>query len=216
MQNMDDVLRNLRKEYSSHRLDVSDVNPDPFIQFGQWFNEAGNAGIPEPHAMGLATVSETGFPDIRTVLLRGIERGGFTFFTNYHSRKGRDIAHNPNVGLHFFWPELERQVRVQGRAEMVSEQESDEYFNSRPRESRLGALVSQQSEVIGSRLELEQRYHALEKQYEGREIERPPNWGGYFIVPSAIEFWQGRPGRLHDRIRYHRNLQGWQLSRLQP
>jgi len=216
MQKLNDVLRHLRKEYSSHTLDVGDVLADPFLQFATWFNEAGQAGVPEPHAMSLATVSEDGSPDVRIVLLRGTEQGGFTFYTNYRSQKGREIDMNPKVGLNFFWPELERQVRILGKAERLSSHESDRYFFSRPRESRIGAWASAQSEVIGSREQLEQRYKEIEKKYEGKDIDRPPHWGGFLVIPARIEFWQGRPGRLHDRIRYQREAHGWQLSRLQP
>jgi pyridoxamine 5'-phosphate oxidase len=186
MQKIEEVLRNLRKEYTSHTLDVRDVNPDPFVQFGQWFSEAENAGVPEPHAMSLSTVSENGFPDVRIVLLRGIEKGGFTFFTNYKSSKGRDIAFNPNVAINFFWPELERQVRIQGRAEKLSPSESDDYFFSRPRESRIGAWASSQSEVVQSREDLELSFKTYEKKFRDLDIERPPHWGGFLVKPVCF------------------------------
>ncbi len=212
------VLAGLRKDYTLRALDLEGTAPDPFTQFGQWMDEALRAAVPEPTAMHLGTVSPDGRPAGRIVLLKGLDADGFTFFTNYDSRKGRHLAGSPFVSLTFFWPELERQVRVEGVVRKVSSEASDEYFRSRPRASRIGALASPQSQVIPDRRVLEEKVETLNAQYgEGADIERPAHWGGYVVTPDAVEFWQGRPSRLHDRILYTRTATGaWQKSRLAP
>jgi pyridoxamine 5'-phosphate oxidase len=210
-------LAQIRKEYRLLSLDEKSINASPFKQFETWFNEALTANVLEPNAMTLATVSANNRPSARIVLLKGFTDQGFTFYTNYMSSKGKDLAENPYCSLSFFWPELERQVRIEGVSERVSAADSDAYFNSRPRESRLGAWTSPQSSAIASRQILEERYKTIEKQYAGQDvIKRPNQWGGYLVKPFLIEFWQGRPNRLHDRILYTFSEGSWKLSRLAP
>lgn len=210
-------LAQIRKEYRLHTLDEKSINASPFKQFETWFNEALTANVLEANAMTLATVSANNRPSARIVLLKGFTDQGFTFYTNYQSSKGKDLIENPYCSLSFFWPELERQVRIEGVSERVSAAESDAYFNSRPRESRLGAWTSPQSSVIASRQILEERYKTIEKQYAGQDvIKRPTQWGGYLVKPFLIEFWQGRPSRLHDRIQYTLVDGNWKVSRLAP
>ena len=207
----------LRKEYMQRGLDESDVDADPFRQFAAWFNQARAASPVEPNAMALATVGADGRPSLRMVLLKGADERGFVFYTNYESRKGRELADTPWAALTFFWPEMERQIRIEGRVEPVSAEESDTYFHSRPVGSQLSASASRQSEVIAGREELEQRVAALSAQYQNQEIPRPENWGGFRVIPDAIEFWQGRANRLHDRLRYRLLASGgWQIERLSP
>ena len=207
---------NLRREYTRAGLDDADMNPDPIVQFDTWFEKVIDANLHEPNAMILATATEEGLPSVRTVLLKGYDGRGFVFYTNYEGRKARELEANPACALLFYWGELERQVRVEGRAGRIPGEESDAYFASRPRGSRLGAWASEQSRPVTNRNVLEERARALEKEYEGREIPRPPFWGGYRVEPYAIEFWQGRENRLHDRISYRRENGGWRLERLQP
>jgi pyridoxamine 5'-phosphate oxidase len=210
-------IANMRKEYVWGGLSEADVESDPIRQFEKWFEQALTANLPEPNAMTLATATPDGQPSVRVVLLKGFDASGFTFFTNYHSRKGREIAANARAALLFFWPELQRQVRIEGTVERVAEAESDAYFRSRPLGSRLGAWASQQSEVIPSRDVLEERVRELMQRYSDGEVPRPPHWGGYRVRPLTIEFWQGRPDRLHDRLRYQRmQPDGWRLDRLSP
>jgi pyridoxamine 5'-phosphate oxidase len=212
-------LAGLRMEYRRHSLRRDGVAPDPNAQFRIWFEEARRSGIVEPNAMTLATVDPgTGQPSSRIVLLKGLDDRGFTFFSNYASRKGRELAAQSMAALGFFWKELERQVNVCGIVEQVTREESEAYFHSRPRASQLGAHASAQSAVIPGRPWLEAQFAALEKKYpEGTEIPLPCTWGGYRLIPQTVEFWQGRPSRLHDRICYTRRENGlWQIDRLSP
>ncbi|HUI31137.1 MAG TPA: pyridoxamine 5'-phosphate oxidase [Candidatus Acidoferrales bacterium] len=214
---IEEHIKNLRREYSGEPLDEAMVDPDPFRQFEEWFNEAIESEISDPHAMVVATVSQTERPSARVVLLRGIDGNGFVFYTNYRSRKGVDILRNPNVAAVFFWSELHRQVRVEGSVEKVSSRESDNYFHSRPRESQVGAWASIQSEIISDREELDRHFKEYERRFEGKLVPRPDSWGGFRIIPEVYEFWQGRPNRLHDRILYKLDKSGgWKISRLAP
>jgi pyridoxamine 5'-phosphate oxidase len=210
-------LDDLRREYTQRGLREEDLAPDPFTQFGAWFDEVTQADIREPNAMTLATATPDGRPSARMVLLKGVDARGFVFYSNYESRKGNELTANPRAALVFFWVQLERQVRVEGSVERVSGEESDLYFASRPEGSQLGAWASRQSAVLPDRRPLEARYEELHSQYEGQEIPRPPFWGGYRVVPEAVEFWQGRVNRLHDRLRYRRQDDGsWAIERLSP
>jgi pyridoxamine 5'-phosphate oxidase len=213
---LDHVTR-LRKEYTRSGLKESDVASDPIEQFRSWFDEVLAADLHEPNAMTLATATPEGRPSARVVLLKGFDERGFVFYTSYVGRKSEELETNPNCALVFYWGELERQVRVEGRASRVSEEESDEYFGSRPRGSRLGAWASEQSRPVEGRGALEERLRGLEAEYEGREVPRPLFWGGYRVEPEVIEFWQGRENRLHDRLVYRRSDNGeWGRERLQP
>ena len=210
-------LQNLREEYTRAGLYESDVNPDPIEQFRKWFDEALSANLHEPNAMTLATTTPDGCPSARIVLLKGYDERGFVFYTNHEGRKARELEENPRCALVFYWGEFERQVRVEGQASRVSKEESDAYYASRPRGSRLGAWASEQSRPIERRDLLEERLRELESEYEGDEVPRPPFWGGYRVEPKAIEFWQGRENRLHDRLLYRRSDKaGWRIERLQP
>ena len=209
-------LAALRQNYSRSELDETSVAADPFEQFAAWMNDALETGITEPTAMTLSTVAADGSPSSRIVLLKGADTEGFVFFTNYESQKGRELAANPHAVIHFFWPDLERQVNVSGPVERISVEESDEYFATRPFESRIGAWASHQSETIASRMILEERVNELSKKYAGGDVPRPPHWGGFRLTPGRFEFWQGRPSRLHDRICYHRHNGGWKITRLSP
>lgn len=211
-------LGNYRKSYEKNELDEGFLREDPMEQFRLWFQEQeASKGVEEPNAMTVSTLGLDGYPKSRIVLLKQFDDRGFVFFTNYKSEKGRAIAANPAVCLSFFWPNLERQVIIKGRAEKLSAVDSDAYFDSRPFGSRLGALVSPQSEVIASRGQLEEDLRALEEGYRDKEVHRPDHWGGYLVRPVTIEFWQGRSNRLHDRIRYGRQGDSpWKIERLAP
>ena len=206
----------LRKEYTRAGLDRADLDPDPIVQFHEWFQKVIDADLHEPNAMILATATAEGKPSARTVLLKGYDERGFVFYTNYEGRKAKEIEANPTCALLFYWGELERQVRIEGRASRLSGEESDTYFAGRPRGSRLGAWASEQSRPVEDRGVLEERVRALEAEYEGRGIPRPPFWGGYRVEPQEIEFWQGRENRLHDRLVYRREDGAWRIERLQP
>jgi pyridoxamine 5'-phosphate oxidase len=208
-------LASLRKDYALKTLEERDVDRDPMKQFGLWMVEAIHAQVPEPSAMTLATVGANGKPTTRIVLLKGVDPRGFVFFTNYESRKGRELAANPVASLTFFWKELERQVRIDGTVEKVSAEESDAYYQTRPLGSRIGAWASPQSRPIESRAWLEQRWTTLSVEH-GQAPKRPPHWGGYRVMPEEMEFWQGRMSRLHDRIFFTRTGSDWKISRLAP
>lgn len=211
-------ISGIRTEYISDGLDEKEVSSDPLVLFGEWMREA-EKKVPEtPNATFLATVGTGGKPSGRIVLLRGFDERGFVFFTNYESRKGVELRKNNNASMTFFWNKLFRQVRIEGRVFKLPEEESDQYFSSRPRESQIAALVSEQSRKLENREFLEERLREIEKRYEDKPIPRPHNWGGYYLSPFSMEFWQGREFRLHDRILYHRNDHkgDWKIERLYP
>ena len=213
---MDRDLADLRREYSLQELSEASVAADPFVQFSNWLEEYFNSGPLEPSAFVLSTISSDGGPSSRVVLLKGLDPRGFVFFTNYESKKARDLSNDPRAALHFFWPELERQINVAGVAEKVSREESETYFKSRPIESKLGAWASKQSEMLATRKELEERLREVRTRFNSEDIPCPPFWGGYRVVPTRFEFWQGRPSRLHDRICYEPDNDSWKVFRLYP
>lgn len=210
-------VADLRRNYTRAGLNETEADSNPFTQFQTWFDQALSTDLPEPNAMTLATATKEGKPSARIVLLKGFDEDGFVFYTNYASQKGQQLTNNPWASLVFWWAELERQVRIEGRVEKVSKEESETYFASRPLGSRLGAWASPQSQVISSRAVLEDKIAELETKYDDETIPKPPNWGGYRLIPTEIEFWQGRPNRLHDRLRYRQQEdKTWLRERLAP
>lgn len=209
-------LFELRRNYANVGLNECDVAPDPFAQFDLWFTQAMEAGVCEPNAMTLATVNASAEPQARTVLLKGYDSRGFVFYSNYGSAKGRELAGNPRVALLFYWCDLERQIRIHGSVGKTSPEESDAYFNARPEASKISALCSAQSEVVPNREVLERAYHDVAQRFARAPVPRPPHWGGYRVLPASFEFWQGRPSRLHDRIRYRQEEGIWRIDRLSP
>jgi pyridoxamine 5'-phosphate oxidase len=214
---MEEKIADIQKDYSHKTLIESEIEPNPIRQFEKWWQQALDAKITEANAMTLATASTEGIPSARIMLLKGFSEKGFLFFTNYNSYKGQQLAENPKACLVFFWKELERQVRVTGIIEKASREENDSYFQSRPKASQIGAVTSPQSQVIESRKWLDERYKEFTEQLEDTIIQRPAHWGGFLVRPVIIEFWQGRPGRLHDRIQYSLSDDGnWKIERLAP
>ncbi|WP_421949044.1 pyridoxamine 5'-phosphate oxidase [Phaeodactylibacter xiamenensis] len=211
-------IEQLRKDYSAHTLEMDKVRSNPVEQFQVWFDEALNAEVPEPNAMTLSTATTNGVPSARIVLLKGVTDDSFLFYTNYNSRKGQELRANPRAALTFLWHELQRQVRIEGRVEVLSAEESTRYFQSRPKGSQIGAWASPQSTQIESREELEEKVKQLEEEYRAADaLPKPGNWGGYRVVPHRIEFWQGRSSRLHDRIEFTLSEKGtWTIARLAP
>jgi pyridoxamine 5'-phosphate oxidase len=210
------MISHLRREYTQAGLSEQDLQPDPQEQFRRWIQEAIDGELTEPNAAVLATVDAQGQPSTRVVLVKGVDARGFSFFTNYESRKGRELATNPRAALTFSWLEMERQVCITGCVSKLAREESDAYFKTRPRGSRLGAWASKQSEIIGDRALLEARLAQLDREYPGNDIPMPPTWGGYVLAPDVVEFWQGRPSRLHDRLVYARQGDSWKIHRLSP
>lgn len=209
-------IKDLREEYALATLDLSEVDQNPMVQFSKWFENAVESNLPEPNAMTLATVGNLGFPSARIVLLKGFDEKGFVFFTNYKSHKGTEISKNPHVALVFSWLELQRQIRIEGVTSMISQKDSEEYFKTRPRGSKIGALASPQSRPI-ARKDLEHSFQMIENQFfQSDDIPMPEHWGGYLVKPVRIEFWQGRRSRLHDRINYTLVEGNWKLERLAP
>ena len=209
-------IRDIRQEYMLGGLGDDHLTENPKTLFDRWFKEAVNSRVDEPSAMALSTLGSDGYPQSRIVLLKGYDEEGFTFFTNYESQKGKALAGSPRAALLFFWPELQRQIRITGDVTKTSQEESDDYFHSRPRGSRLGAWTSEQSQMIQGRNFLEERFTAFDLKYPGDDIPKPPHWGGYRLSPISFEFWQGRESRLHDRIFFRKENNAWKAARLAP
>ena len=216
MEDLREYINKLRRDFTLKQLDEISVDPDPMVQFGYWFREAVEAQVPDVNAFVLSTATPTGRPSARVVLLRNFGEKGFSFYTNYQSRKGREIEENPFAAATFFWHQLERQVRVEGKLVRQEPGESDSYFSSRPLASKIGAWVSPQSSVIGSRTELDRKFEELSLKFSDGDVPRPPHWGGYWLIPDRLELWQGRPSRLHDRVEYLASPEGWVRRRLAP
>lgn len=208
-------IENIRREYRNEELLVSEAEPDPFMQFDRWFRQALNSGLVDPNAMTLATAASNGYPSARIVLLKGYDSDGFVFYTNYESRKGNELLENPRSALVFYWDVLSRQVRVEGRAKKLPAEDSEKYFRTRPYDSQISAWASDQSAEITDRASLEKKVEALKQKF-GKRVPLPPFWGGYRVIADRMEFWQGRPGRLHDRIEYRRDGSEWIKRRLAP
>jgi len=216
MENLRLYINTLRHDFSKQSLSESDVDKDPILQFEKWFKEAVDAKVNEPNAMTVCTATKDGKPSARILLIRNFDENGFVFYTNYNSRKGLEIEENPYCSILFFWPELERQVRIEGVLQKQSKEESDIYFQTRPRTSKLGAWSSPQSKIIESRKVLDEAYQKNLEKFPDEQVPRPEFWGGYLLKPNSIEFWQGRPSRLHDRIVYKKQNAGWDIVRLAP
>jgi pyridoxamine 5'-phosphate oxidase len=216
MEDLRNYINTLRHDFSMQGLDEKDVHKNPVTQFSKWFTEAVDAKVNEPNAMTVCTVSKECKPSARIVLLRNFDEDGFVFYTNYKSRKGEEIDSNPSAALLFFWPELERQIRIEGVLSKQSSEESDNYFKSRPRTSKVGAWTSSQSKVIANRTVLDEEYLKFSNKYPGEDVPRPTHWGGYVLKAVSIEFWQGRPSRLHDRILFTKENNDWKIERLAP
>jgi pyridoxamine 5'-phosphate oxidase len=216
MEDLRNYINSLRHDFSLESLDEKDVHKNPINQFSKWFTEAVDSKVNEPNAMTVCTATKDGKPSARILLLRNFDDNGFVFYTNYKSRKGKEIVENPHAAILFFWPELERQIRIEGVLSKQSTEVSDLYFSSRPRSSKLGAWTSAQSQVIESRKVLDEEYEKLSVKYPGEDVPRPEHWGGYILKPATIEFWQGRPSRLHDRILYTKENSNWKIERLAP
>ncbi len=215
-EDLKNYLSEIRRDFSGKSLNKDSVNKNPIEQFQLWMEEAINSQLLDPYAMSISTVADNGQPSTRIVYLRDLNSDGFVFYTNYHSEKGENISANNKVALNFFWGELERQIRIEGETQKLNKKDSDKYFSKRPRESQIGAWASNQSNTITSRKELEEKVAFYTDKFNGTEIPRPPHWGGYLVKPTKIEFWQGRPSRLHDRIVYTKIDENWSLSRLCP
>src|SRR3989344_3938199 len=216
MEDLRAYINNLRHDFAMQTLDEKGVDVNPVLQFTKWFKEAVESKVNEPNAMTLATASADGKPSARIVLLRNFDENGFVFYTNYTSRKGGEILKNPYGSILFFWPELERQVRIEGKLTKQSAEESYKYFSTRPRSSKIGAWTSEQSRVIASRKALDDEYEKMSLKYPQENVPRPVYWGGYVLEPNSIEFWRGRPNRLHDRLLYTKENSGWKIERLAP